>query len=391
MRIAHVIGTLDPAWGGPPVVVSRLAAAQAALGQQVTILSYDAPLAQERIQQAYSSVPQFQQVCQHVLPAPSRLERIVASGARREIGRLTAGYDLMHLHGVWDPILKAAAAAARRAGVAYVIAPHGMLDPWSMQQRRLKKRIALALGYRRMLEGAAFLHVLNADERRLVEQMCLPCPLEVIPNGIFLEEIEPLPPSGSFYVSHPELNGKPYVLFLSRLHHKKGLDYLADAFAMVAEDWPEIHLVVAGPDGGAVHDFQQRIERSGIARRVHLTGAIYGAAKLAALVDASCFCLPSRQEGFSVAITEALGCGVPVVISEACHFPEVAEVGAGAVVALEAGRIAQAITEILSDPEKRRRMGQAGRNLVRSRFTWPGIAAQSLEAYKKALAKRNPV
>ena len=174
------------------------------------------------------------------------------------------------------------------------------------------------------------------------------------------------------------------MLFLSRLHSKKGLDVLADAFTELSRRRMDVHLVVAGPDEGAEGDFVRRVTAAGVAPRVHVVGPLYGRDKLAALVDATCFCLPSRQEGFSVAITEALACGIPVVISESCHFPEVAAAQAGSVVPLEPTAVAGALEAILGEPELRTRMGQAGASLVRAHYTWDAIAAASLRAYQPA-------
>ncbi len=137
---------------------------------------------------------------------------------------------------------------------------------------------------------------------------------------------------------------------------------------------------MAGPDGGAEQAFCEQIEASGLAGRVHMVGGLYGTEKIAALKRAACFCLPSRQEGFSVAITEALACGVPVVITTACHFPEVAGAGAGIVSALEPESVANGLAELLADPA-RARMGEAGSRLVRENYTWPRIAAQTIGAY----------
>ena len=259
-----------------------------------------------------------------------------------------------------------------------------MLDPWSLRQRAAKKRLALALGYRRMLDRAAALHLGNADERRLIAPLRLRAPGVVIPNGIFLEEVEPLPPSAAFRDRVPALARAPYVLFLSRLHYKKGLDHLAEAFALVAPRHPDVHLVVAGPDGGAEIDFRDRIGRHGLGPRVHLPGPLYGAGKLSAFAGASCFCLPSRQEGFSVAITEALACGVPAVISPACHFPEVGDAAAGIIAPLDPRAIADALSRILADPALAQSMSRAGRDLVRARFTWPRFAELSVTHYGEA-------
>jgi glycosyltransferase involved in cell wall biosynthesis len=258
-----------------------------------------------------------------------------------------------------------------------------MLDPWSMRQRRTKKQIALLLGYRRMLDRAAFLHVLNSDEKNLLEPRNLHDRRQVIPNGIFLEELSPMPARDAFHHQLPEIAGKPYVLFLSRLHYKKGLDFLADAFAICASTNPELQLVVAGPDDGARLDFQQRIDRAGLTNRTHIVGPLYGPQKLAALRGAACFCLPSRQEGFSMAIAEALACEIPVVISKDCHFPEVAQVKAGFVVNLDASEIAKAILKIVNNPILAAEMGRAGRQLIESRFTWARVAEESIQAYEK--------
>jgi glycosyltransferase involved in cell wall biosynthesis len=212
----------------------------------------------------------------------------------------------------------------------------------------------------------------------------LTVPTVVLPNGVFLEELAPLPAPGTFRATHPELGAAPFVLFLARLHSKKGLDVLADAFVELGRWRADVRLVVAGPDDGAQVGFLRQVKGAGIAPRVHVVGPLYGRDKLSALVDAACFCLPSRQEGFSVAITEALACGIPVVISEACHFPEVADAQAGIVVPLEPATIARALETILADPALGGRMGQAGAALVRSRYTWDAIAAACLKAYQPA-------
>ncbi|MCA9300139.1 MAG: glycosyltransferase, partial [Phycisphaerales bacterium] len=265
---------------------------------------------------------------------------------------------------------------ARGAGVPYVIRPAGMLDPWCLAQKAWKKRLALALGYRSMLDHASFIHALNEDEKRLIEPLGFRCPVRVISNGIFASEVADLPMAGTFRAAH-DLG--PFVLFLSRLHFKKGLDLLAEAWAQVETDHV---LVVAGPDEGAQADFEARVDRLGIRDRVRMVGPLYGRDKFAALVDATCFCLPSRQEGFSLAITEALATGTPCVITEGCHFPEVQEAGAGVVCPLDAGAVGAALSEVLADATWRASMGEAARDLVLSRYTWPTIAARLDECYR---------
>jgi glycosyltransferase involved in cell wall biosynthesis len=388
MKILHAIISMDPAGGGPPIMAARLAAAQASLGCQTRIVSYRFPETQSRIATALQGIPGIAGVRLDELPPPGPLERFFASGVKPFVQPMLADVDLVHLHGVWDPLIYAVSRLAAKAGKPYVVTPHGMLDPWSLSQKRMKKQIALQLGYRRMLNGAAFLHFLNSDERDLTRDLQLTARSLIIPNGIFLEELDPLPARGKFRDAHRELAGAKIVLFLSRLHYKKGLDYLADAFAVVVKDFPDARLVVAGPDDGAKAAFEQQTARLGIADRVHLVGPLYGAEKIAALRDCDCFCLPSRQEGFSLAVTEAMACESPVVISAECHFPEVAQAGAGIIAKLNASDIAAGIKTVLQDADSAKRMGLAGRELVVSRFTWPKVAEQMIEGYQQAIQVR---
>ena len=386
MIILHAIVSLDPAAGGPPQVAYRLAQAQASLGHEVHLASYAGDAAcQKRLQVEIRSNTTAGTVALHELSRPSRSELLFGWSARALFRELMPKVDVLHLHGVWESILRVGASEARRSGKPYVVAPHGMLDPWSLGQKKLKKQFALAMGYRSMVEGAAFVHCLNSDEERLLSPLHLGCRTRTIPNGIFVDDFAHLPAEGTFRRLHPEVGDDPFVLFLSRLHHKKGLDYLADAFGLLSAKLPSARLVVIGPDNGALADFQERIRAANLVERTHVLGPLYGADKMAALADAAVFCLPSRQEGFSIAILEAMACGVPLVLSENCHFPEVASAGAGYVVPLRAIDLADALFEVVSDSTNGGRMGECGRELVRRDYLWPAIARLSIDSYAQTL------
>lgn len=386
MRIFHVVDSLDPSQGGPPVVVTRLASAQAGLGHDVRIIASESP---HHLLQA-AGTPTNGRTAGGMPPVsllPGGLfERITGVAARRHFGQMIEPGDIVHIHGLWRPILAAAAKAATCNHAKYVVAPHGMLAPWSLAQKRLKKRIALALQWRGILNRASMLHVLNEEEAGQARALALHAPTKIIPNGIFPDEVENLPAPSSFYRVFPQLKNRPYILFLGRLHYVKGLDYLADAFAQVVRQSPEVDLVVAGPDGGARSVFEQQIIGYGIENRVHIVGPLYGAQKYAAMVDALCFCQPSRQEGFSMATIEALACGLPAVISKQCNFSEVAHAGAGEVVELEPRAISTALLRFIGDAELRRRAGTAARELVLTRYTWPKIAMSTIVSYRRLVA-----
>ncbi|SBW15582.1 lipopolysaccharide core biosynthesis mannosyltransferase lpcC [Brucella sp. 10RB9215] len=391
MKIIHVIGSYDPAKGGPQAVVVRLAAAQASLGHRVTIVSYSDDAVGRRAAEATAMIPDFDKVQTLLLPMPDIYETFTGGRTANAVTALIRGADFVHLHGIWETNLLRASMLCRRFHIPYCVCCCGMLDIWSMQQKSWKKRLALKLGFRRMLDGAAFIHALNHDEIELMRPLGLKAPSLVIPNGVFLNEVE----VGDMDV--PGLPARRFILFLSRLHYKKGLDILADAYCRIASHFRDVDLVVAGPDGGAEDAFCRKIAEYGLQHRVHMPGGLYGPAKIAALKRAACFCLPSRQEGFSVAITEALACGAPVVITEACHFPEVAEAGAGVVCALNAKLVGDALAGVLEDLDKAAQMGVAGARLVRENYTWPRIARQTIEAYQmyrqrkvESIEGRNP-
>jgi glycosyltransferase involved in cell wall biosynthesis len=384
MRIIHVIDTLDPVCGGPPVVAVRLACAQADLGHEVHIVSY---LRDDlvHIQESLKKIPYIEKIKLTFLPRPNLFEKVLGWNARKTCFNLFPGAQIVHVHEVWGTIIRVAAKTARRLGIPYFLTPHGVLDSWSMEQKALKKRIALKLCYRRMIQNAACVHFYISSEAKLLEPLQARVPVCIIPNGIFLEETDNQLSDCSELLDRYSLNGAPFILFLSRLHHKKGLDYLAKSFALLCKVNRAIHLVVAGPDEGAKKEFESLVSDHGLTNRVHLVGPVYGAMKFALLRAASCFCLPSRQEGFSIAILEALACSLPVVISDNCHFPEVNLHGAGFVTPLCVEELAKALKVVVEDKDVRERMAIAGRRLVEDNFSWTRIAERCLSAYAEFL------
>ncbi|MEM1209448.1 MAG: glycosyltransferase [Planctomycetota bacterium] len=383
MRVLHAIGSLDPAGGGPPKIALCIAAAQAALGHDVRLVTTDPPSTDHRANPLISDVPGAGAVELRGVGPAGALALLGLASPPSGIAEEVEWADALHCHSVWEPLLPLLASAASRRGTPYIVLLNGMLDPWSLSQSRVKKALALKVAYRQFLSSASSLQVGNEDERALMEPLSLGVRTDIIPNGVFMEEVEPLPEKGSFRASLPELGDRRFVLFLSRLHFKKGLDVLADAYAKVAAALPDLRLVVAGPDDGYEDVFRRRVDEVGIADKVIMTGPLYGDRKWGAMVDAACFCLPSRQEGFSVAITEALACGCVPVITEGCHFPEVVTAGAGEVVALSGGAVADALRRVLDHPEAALDQAARGQRLVRERYTWPAIGDQLIDLYRE--------
>jgi glycosyltransferase involved in cell wall biosynthesis len=372
MRILHVIATVDPNAGGPPLICEKLAIAQARLGHDVTIMAYEPSAAgRERYAAENGRTAGADRLSFHFLPPMTWPERVLGRHAAAACNRLVPGFDAVHLHGVWEPQLRVAAVAARRHHKPYLILLNGMLMPWAMARGTPKKRLAFLLGFRAMLDGGV-LHCGSQDEVDAAAALGFTRASVIIPNGAFPDEYADLPPTGTFRAAHPELGDHPYILFVGRLHEQKGIDLLLAAFEIVARRHPTARLVIAGPDYGVALPTHSD--------RVLPVGPVYGRDKLAALGDAAAFCLPSRHEGFSLAVIEALACGIPVVLSTECHFPQVVTAGAGLVAPLDPPAIAEALLQVLADD----RFRGVGKRMIAERYNWPALAAETIRAYQEA-------
>ncbi|MFK7759463.1 MAG: glycosyltransferase [Phycisphaerales bacterium] len=382
MKIVHIISSMDPAFGGPPVVVANISCAQAQLGHSVLILCHELSGNKSASDALLHGLPGSDQVGIQEVPNRSFLTKVVGGELKTDLDTNLDDVDVIHIHGLWSPLGQWASVLARKRGIPYVVTVHGMLDPWCLRQKAIKKRLAFAAGYRKMLDGALFIQAHSEREANQAQEFGFKAPAIVIPNGVNPVQFDSLPAPGTFRALHPELGGDQFILFLARLHYKKGLDLLADGFGVLAQHNKQVRLVVAGPSGDSEEGFRNQIQRLGLAPRVLMPGPIYGEEKLAALVDAACFCLPSRQEGFSIAIVEALAARLPVVLSESCYFPQAADNDAGIQTTLEAESIAAGLHQVLDDQDHALLMGENGHNLVVSRYTWCNIGSQLIDAYQ---------
>ena len=377
LHIVHVYNQLDPLNGGPPRVILGLAAAQRALGHELSFVSADPP--------GLPAIARFYGPLLDPLP-----QRVVLRGEPRYWRNLPAliallrRADVVHLHGIFPEPNPVVAGLCRVVGTPYILTPHGSLHRGAMREKPLKKKIGRhLLGYGTMVRHAAAIHALN-DHEAQGSVWPLPKRVVVIPNGVFPDEFIELPEPGTFRQRTPELGDDPYVLFLSRLHPGKGCAELGAAFSLLAKDHPTLHLLAFGNDQGGKAQLEAAADQGGWRARLHTPGLIDGAEKRAAFVDAAVYTLPSHHEGFSMAITEAMACGAPVVLTEGCHFPEVAQAQAGYVVPLDPQALAQALSAVLSDPEAKA-MGERGRALILKRYTWPAIGAQIIGLYREVL------
>lgn len=395
MRVLHIIETLAPHEGGPPRVVAGLAGAQCAAGIDAQVFCGDGgQLPTHMLYWRDNAPPEFSAVTVQTIVEPSNRTYARVLALRRWLRGNVTKYDVVHIHSLWRWVPTLAAMACRQMRVPYLIAPHTALSPWALVQKRLKKELARALVWDRLFAAAAGFHALNeleADE--LVGIGGQPrARIFVVPNGVSLAEFSRSNNANDVAMQMPQygfkLEGKRFILFLARLHLMKGPDVLLEAFARVANEQPDLQLVFAGPDFGMLEKLQRRTEELQLSDRVHYTGLSSGAAKLWLLKSAVCLCQPSRSEGFSLSILEAMASGCPVVISDRCKFPEVMKFGAGMVVPMAIGDIAAGLRAYASDPTRRLTDGRAARELIERQYTWETVCKQAERMYVQAVTPR---
>jgi glycosyltransferase involved in cell wall biosynthesis len=295
-------------------------------------------------------------------------------------------FDVLHIHAVFSHACIAAARACLADGVPYVVRPLGTLDPWSLRQKRLRKRLLWHAGAKYVVRGAAAVHYTAAQEQRLAEPFAGASRGVVIPLGVDAELLNAAPRTWPFRDGHPALAKSPYVLVLCRLHPKKGLEQLLGAFLSLTREqaFSNWRLVVAG-DGAPeyVSRLKRFVEERHGEGHVVFAGWLDGAARAAALREATLVALVSHQENFGLSVVEAMACGVPVLVSSHVNLAEeIQAAGAGWVTSLDQAQLLEILREVLEAEEEWARRGQAGRELVRRRFLWSTVAEQLIELYR---------
>ena len=295
-------------------------------------------------------------------------------------------YDIVHVHEVWHFPAYAAIRAARKHQIPYVITPHGALNEWNLNHKRLRKKFFTWAVQHRILAAADALHAITPAEVLRMGELGYSERTFLAPNGVTTESYDCGPYREELEESFPILRDKRIILYLGRLTAKKGLDILARIFVNVARDVPDSILLVVGPEeDDSKRRMKEILQEANVIDRTLFTGMLTGRQKLAAQIGADAFVLPSHSEGLSIAVLEAMAAGLPVVISDNCNLPEVAEHQAGFVLPLDAQLFSDAITRILIDDAIRHSMGANGRALVKNRYSWRSTAAVLSNIYSTVM------
>ncbi|MEM8854184.1 MAG: glycosyltransferase [Pseudomonadota bacterium] len=355
--IVFVANRLADPNSGVATVVRELSEALAARGERVRIVSAeDGP------------VPPLNGV-EVVRLAPGRLRAPLQMAWT--LVRLRP--SVVAVHGFWLPALVAGCAAAQLRGVPVLLSPHGMFSPYSFAVKGGRKRLALSLGFKRVLTKVTAFHTTSEAERQEIRSLGLRQPVHVIPNGVAVADATPPAQDAA----------QRTLLFMSRIHPKKGLPLLLKALAQLPEAMSDWRLVVAGPDeNGHKAEVAALADALGIA--VTFTGPLAGEDKAKALASADLFVLPTHNENFGIVIAEALAAGTPALTTTGTPWESLVDRRAGWWVAPEVDAIKAALADAMARPrDELAAMGNNGKAWIKEAFGWDALAARYAAALEE--------
>ena len=401
MNILHVIPSYAPAWryGGPIAAVLGLTRELAAQGHNVTVMTtnidgpdtLDVPTEQavpmDGVQVWYYPVQRPRWYC---------FSRPLGRALRDRV----AEFDIVHIHSIYLWPTTIAAYWCRRRGVPYLIHAAGALDPVSISNSYAGRRASVSTALRKWLyfntvgrrdiNGAAGMHYTSQVDEDVSRSLDVRPPGHILPFGVEAPAREEVTSGLSLRDEHPELRDKKIVLFLSRLDPIKGLDILIEALGKLADSRDDFVLVVAG---GGDRDYEKElaslVNSHGLGDRTVFVGMVAGHDKWSVLFDSDLFVLPSHHENFPMAVVEAMAAGLPVVVSDRVKIhQEVTDAGAGVVTGVDPAQVATAVGSLLSDDERRLRMGELAETLARERLSWEQAARNTVREYEAIVQSR---
>lgn len=366
MRHLHFVQSLEPRQGG------GLGRAAQELHTQFLADGEKSLLVATRAKEFKEAWPE---VVQHARIGPQKLYYAPKLNATADL--TFPDIDIVHGHGFYVGTNYIFGRKARHMHKPLVYHVHGIFEPWILRRSRLKKYLAKLWFENANFRHASLWRALTGKEADQIRAVGIKAPIVIAPNGIDLAPFDKFQEEAG---SKGEQKGQ--CVFLGRLHPKKGLDLLLNAWSVIGKIKEGWKLIIAGPnENGYQSKIEQYIHGLGLHSSVSLAGTITGTEKTRLLKRADLFILPSYSEGFSVAILEALACKVPVIATTACNFPELARSGGGWECESSIESVAKTLSEAMeSSIAERKERGALGRRLVEKSYTWQEVAATILEA-----------
>lgn len=348
--------------GGPSISTTSLAKELMKLGHEVQF---------HTAQGDYSAYPELDYHPYHIPKIPYNGQFAFSSELYRNLKRECKDAEIIQTNSLWQFSCFAHEFARRGTKAKSVIVPRGTLSEYALSLSSFKKKIVLALGQRRALKKADMFIATCDEEYQDIRRLGLSQPVAIIPNGIEVP------------IFDAKINKRKTLVFLSRIHAKKGVDILLKSWIKIQDNYPDWDLQIAGPLNS---DYAKNLVQycdSQICKRVCFTGEIKGQQKYEFLANASLYVLPTHSENFGIAVGEALACGTPVITTKGAPWSGLIDNNCGLWIDLSEENLTNALENMMSrSNEELEEMGRNGREWIKKDFSWSKIADMTIKSYE---------
>jgi len=298
---------------------------------------------------------------------------------------------ILHTQSLWNYPPYCAFQISKEYKVPLIMSIRGNLYDWNLNKSKWKKDLSLKLFQMKMFKEASCLHATEINELKAIRKLGIKTPVALISNAIEIEEFENLSTKEEAKKNLNLDKDKRYILFMSRIYSKKGLEYLVNSFIHIEHNFPEWEILIAGPiyDKPYFEKINQNIKKSKINNKVHYFGMVNGKKRLDLFASSDLFILPAHTENFGMVIGEAMACGLPVITTKGTPWEILNKKNAGWWIELEDESITNALEEaMLKTKVQLNKMGLNGYKIIKEDFTWNRVASQMKELYSWLLNKR---